>query len=101
MQDFTPYIQIHTSISRPNGMRSIGMMATNSMRTIEIDTDTTIDEISTIVKNHFIASSGVIKIFGDILEYRLMHSAEDCTVLNTDGVVVGNKTFEIVDAVEL
>jgi hypothetical protein len=95
--DFQPHIQIQTNFKRSNESitKLLGM---NYFKYIDLDPDTTIKQVQTTIREHYRACNGTLKMWGDITEYHLMHSEESATVFNVAGDVIGQESFEIVDA---
>lgn len=95
--DFEPHIQIQTNFKRTNQSITtlIGM---NYYKYIDIPLDTTIKQVQIIITDHYRACNGTLKMWGDITEYHLMKSENEATVFNVAGDVIGQETFEVVDA---
>ena len=70
--DFDQYIQIKTD-SQPIGARSVALTGLSSRRKIQLDSpDLTQDQVSTIIREHYIKTGGKIELFGNITGYSWM-----------------------------
>ncbi len=86
MNDFEHYIQIKTD-SQPRGARSVALTGLASRRQIELKFDSTLDQVTQIIKEHYIQSDGKIELFGNITGYHWM-------ILETTKMVV-SKQFDV------
>lgn len=66
--DFEQYIQIKTD-SQPKGARSVALTGLASRRKIQLAPDLTLDQVSTIIKDHHQQVEGKIELFGNITGY--------------------------------
>ncbi len=70
--DFDQYIQISTD-AQPKGARSVALTGLASRRKIQLDSpDLTLDQVSTIIKEHYQQADGKIELFGNITGYSWM-----------------------------
>lgn len=66
--DFDQYIQISTD-ALPKGARSVALTGLSSRKKIQLSPDLTLDQVSTIIKEHYKQSDGKIELFGNITGY--------------------------------
>lgn len=95
--DFEPHIQIKTNFKRTNESitKLLGM---NYFKYIDLKPSTSIKQVQNIVREHYKACNGTLKMWGSITAYHLMHSEDKATVFNVIGDIVGQESFDIVDA---
>ena len=94
MEEFIPYITAHTDFKRTNESIT-SLVGMSRFKTIYLEPDSIVKDLIT---SHYKTNDGTLKMWGEILEYRLWNSDENCTVYSIQGDVIGEKTFEIVEA---
>ena len=91
---FTPYIFIETDFNfSKNTYPILALMFTNKARYIKDLNlkDGSIDELSEIVKKHYVDNSGVFPIWGRIQKYKYYYLPERALLFDTQGSLINLK----------
>ncbi len=93
-EGFEQYITAHTDFKRTNESIT-SLIGMNYFKTIYLEPDSIVKDLIT---SHYKTNDGTLKMWGNILEYRLWTSEGVCDIYSIQGVKIGQKTFEIVEA---